>query len=137
MDSLRESRLERSVQASPVPADFPVHALASSLAGRQPKFALTQVGGKFVLPEPAAEEARRQYEVCEDMAHQLVGYCRRKLAEGKITTREAALERCMEGLRKKKWFTPAQNAWVVRRTAVLLGWEMPEIASDGGAGPTS
>ena len=76
--------------------------------------------------------------MCENVAHHLVGYCRRKLAEDEITTRDAALERCLVGLRNKKWFTLARNVWMVRRTAVFLGWKTPRsIGPDGSAGRTS
>lgn len=114
-----------------IPQDFPIEPVISALAGAQAKLAVVQAGGRFHGPGTTPEEALQQYEVCEDLAHQLAAYCSRKLAEQAVCSEQAALERALRGLRQKNWCSPRQNLWVLRRTARLLGWQEPEHWDDG------
>lgn len=88
--------------------------------------ALVEVEGRY-YPEGATPEDRRaQYEMCEDLAHQGVVYCQRKLAEGIVVNPTAALNRLHKGLQGKDWCSAEQNVWIVRRVAMLLAWPAPE-----------
>ena len=81
-------------------------------------------------PEGATPDDRTaQYEICEDLAHQGVVYCQRKLAEGVVADPAAALKRLHKGLQGKEWCSAQQNVWIVRRVAILLSWPIPEPLS--------
>lgn len=64
--------------------------------------------------------------MCEDLAHQGVVYCQRKLAEGIVVNPTAALNRLHKGLQGKDWCSAEQNVWIVRRVAMLLARPAPE-----------
>jgi hypothetical protein len=110
---------------SVVPADFPVRKVSSALSGAHPKMALIEVDGVYYRPGSTPAEIQADFERCEDLANQLMAYCRRKIADGTVPTAEAALERALDGLKNKPWCTAEQNIWIVRRTAALLGWPVP------------
>ena len=108
-----------------IPEDFPVRSTISAISGAQPKLALVDVEGRY-YPECATPEDRRaQYEMCEDLAHQGVVYCRCKL----VADPTAALARLHRGLKGKDWCSSAQNVWIVRRVAALLSWPAPASLS--------
>jgi hypothetical protein len=112
-----------------IPEDFPVRGTTVAITGAQPKLALVEVEGRY-YPEGATPEDRRaQYEMCEDLAHQGVVYCQRKLAEGVAADPTAALERLHKGLQDKHWCSAEQNLWIVRRVAMLLDWTAPNWPS--------
>jgi hypothetical protein len=112
-----------------IPEDFPVCSTIASISGAQPKLALVEVEGRY-YPEGATPEDRRaQYEMCEDLAHQGVVYCQRKLSEGVVADPTAALKRLHKGLQDKHWCSAEQNLWIVRRVAALLSWPAPDSLS--------
>ena len=112
-----------------IPKDFPPRSTITSISGAQPKLALVEVEGRY-YPEGATPDDRRiQYEMCEDLAHQGVIYCQRKLAEGVVADSAAALNRLHNGLQGKGWCSAEQNAWIVRRVAALLSWQAPDSLS--------
>ena len=88
--------------------------------------ALVEVEGRYYPEGPTSEDRRAQYEMCEDLAHQGVVYCQRKLAEGIVVNPTAALNRLHKGLQGKDWYSAEQNVWIVRRVAMLLAWPAPE-----------
>lgn len=83
---------------------------------------LVEMNGEFLQPSSADTERRQDWFRAEDVAHQMRAYCIRKLAEGAVPDQSAALERGLRGLRGKSWFDDAQNIWIMKRTASLLGW---------------
>lgn len=109
-----------------IPSDFPARRKLSALGGAHPKLALVEVHGVYYQPGSTPEELRADFEMCEDLAIQLTAYCRRKIADGTVHTPDAALERALGGLKNKPRCTPEQNVWIVRRTAALLDWSVPE-----------
>jgi hypothetical protein len=112
-----------------IPEDFPVRGTTVAITGAQPKLALVEVEGQY-YPEGATPEDRRaQYEMCEDLAHQGVVYCQRKLAEGVVADPTAALKRLHTGLQGKDWCSAEQTVWIVRRVAALQSWPVPESLS--------
>jgi hypothetical protein len=65
-----------------------------------------------------------RFEACDDLAHQLGGFCsevqaREDLPEGEV------LRRCHAGLLSMPDARPGEAGWVVARTAELLEWEIP------------
>ena len=112
-----------------IPEDFPARGTMVAISGAQPKLALVVVEGRY-YPEGATPADRRaQYEMSEDLAHQGVDYCQRKLAEGVVADPEAALNRLHKGLQGKHWCSAEQSLWIVRRVAMLLDWPAPKWPS--------
>jgi hypothetical protein len=105
-----------------IPSDFPTEQRYSALAGAHAKLALRLEQGRYRSEGPTAEA---QFELCEDLARQLVNYCARKLNQEAVASEQAALARALEGLRAKHWCSDAQNLWVIKRAATLLGWSPP------------
>jgi hypothetical protein len=118
---------KNTAPSTDIPEDFPVRSTISAISGARPKLALVEVEGRY-YPEGATPEDRKaQYEVCEDLAHQGVAYCKRKLAEGVVADPAAALKRLHKGLQGKDWCSAEQNLWMVRRVAALLSWPAPQV----------
>jgi hypothetical protein len=67
----RLATLEVELRRALVPADFPIVAAHSSLAGAQPKLALVEFGGRYYQPGASPPEVLNRWEVCEDLARQL------------------------------------------------------------------
>ena len=112
--------------ATGIPDDFPTgNPVLSSLSGAQPKLALVKVNGRFYAEGQTSDDVKRQYELCEDLAHQGAAYCQRKMAEKVVATEAAALERLFLGLQGKDWCSSEQKVWIVRRVAALQGWSVP------------
>lgn len=107
-----------------VPADFPSFDHTGVLAGDHPRSTLVKYEDKYYERGSTPPEVRVDYEMCEDLAHQVMVQCQRKLAQGDIT-RDAVLELALDRLRDKPWCTLPQNVWVLRRAAALLAWEVP------------
>ena len=93
-----------------------------SVTGAQPKLLVAGAPDGYIVPGYGEADRAVAYALCEDLAHQLCTYCQRKLNSGDVPTRRVALERALTGLRQKDWCTEPQAQWVIRRTALLLGW---------------
>ena len=107
-----------------VPADFPVRVPIAAITGAQPKLAvLLGADGRYRASGTSPEQTRADYEMCEDLAQQLVAYCRKKLPLFK--SRKRTMVAVYRGLLAKRWCTADQSLWVIRRTAVLLQWPAP------------
>lgn len=107
---------------SSIPADFPHSVPLGSVTGVQPKLLVSETPGGYIIPGSSEADRAEAYAMCEDLAHQLVSYCQRKLDSAAVPTKRAALERSLTGLRQRDWCTEPQAQWVIRRTALLLGW---------------
>lgn len=108
-----------------IPSDFPVEQIVASVSGVQPKMPMVEGGGKYYAHGTSPSEVAAAYALCEDLSNQLTAYCERKFAEG-IGSKGQVLERAHTGLAGKKWCTPRQALWTVRRTAKLLDWDLPQ-----------
>ena len=113
-----------------VPADFPRPNVASSVAGSQPKLALAGYIGKYYLPGGTPPERFARWDVCEDLAVQFVPKCQESKAGKRSHMSETAiLDQYLLRLLKTGWGSDDEMRWVIRRTAELLGWPVPEAAS--------
>lgn len=106
-----------------VPEDFPLEADMGAVPGLQPKLLVREVDGQYVVGR-TEDEYRERYEMCDDLAQQLVAYCARKAMEYPDWGREYILDRTRKGLAHKVaagvWeVSAAEQAWVMRRVAVL------------------
>lgn len=113
-----------------IPADFPREPVIAGLTGVQPKVAarLDAASGRYVTA-PTAEHIQERYEICEDIAAQLVAKCRAKRT-GKYAhlSESQILERLLAQLLGTAWGSPEEMKWVIRSTAAQLGWEIPSGA---------
>lgn len=107
--------------------DFP-GATMSAISGAQPKMAAVENAGRYVAGTESVEQLQAQYEMCEDLAHQMRDYCARKLSEGAASDQQAALARGLAGLRAKRWCTEERSVWVINRAATLLAWPLLDVA---------
>lgn len=113
-----------------IPDDFPREPVIAGLTGVQPKVAarLDAVSGRYVTA-PTAEHIQERYEICEDIAAQLVAKCRAK-RDGKYAhlSESQILERLLAQLLGTTWGTAEEMKWVIRSTAAQLGWSIPKSA---------
>lgn len=110
-----------------IPADFPNDNYSSALGGAQPKLAMVEVDGKFYPEGNTPMQQLERYLMCEDLAHQGLAYCNRKIEDGTVADPNAAMQRLYSGLQSKNWCTPAQKKWIVYRVAVLGNWSNPKL----------
>jgi len=113
-----------------IPKDFPREPVVASLAGVQPKVAvrLDALSGRYTSA-PTDEDIRERYEVCEDIAAQLLVKCRAKRNEAYAHLSESQiLERLLAQLLGTAWGSAEEMKWIIRRTAAQLGWTIPSNA---------
>jgi hypothetical protein len=114
-----------------IPADFPRTENVAALTGVQPKLAVRldaeshTYTSALTLPELEA-----RYEMCEDLAQQLVQKCRKNRAtKYAALTEPEILAALLKKLNATGWGTKAEMEWVIRRTANIFGWTAPEGSS--------
>ena len=113
-----------------VPGDFPRPDVASAIAGSQPKLALVRYEGKFYRPGGTPPERFERWDACEDLARQLVTKCREsKMGKRAHMSEVEILEQYLRRLLKTGWGSDNEMKWVIRRTAELLEWPLPEAAT--------
>lgn len=108
---------------SAVPADFPTPAPSGAVAGTQPKVLARQEAGHFVAGADEAE-IRARYEMCEDLANQLVQYTTRKGVERPDWSREQLQAKVARAVKAKAFgwgLSPAEVAWALQRAETLAG----------------
>lgn len=106
-----------------VPDDFPREPDLGSVTGVQPKLLVREVDGRY-QSGLSEEQLWVRYDACEDLASQLSAYASRKIATSGLSP-DVALSRVEKGVRLKvdsgEWdFSPAEVAWVMKRTQQLL-----------------
>lgn len=117
-----------SAQPGQVPDDFPRGENLGSVSGFQQKLLMRKVDGKFIAGL-TDEELYARFDACADMVEQLVGYCRRKLAERPEMTAPTLLPGVRRGVASKGWgFSEAELDWIVTR--VEVGLRQPPCDSD-------
>ena len=114
-----------------IPDDFPLSEIASAIAGFQSKLALLECEGKFYVPGGTPAEVHSRWLQCEDSAKWLAEKCV-KNQDGKyahLQTIEILDQYCVRMLATFHGFSASEIRWILRRTAALLGWPVPAIAS--------
>ena len=87
--------------------------------------ALYSRNGRPNAPRRTIEE---RYDLCEDVATQTAEVCQTLQFKDDLSEDEV-LRRCHASLVDGDAVTPPEAAWVVVRTAELLGWRRPEFAA--------
>ncbi|MEZ2307248.1 hypothetical protein AB6809_11525 [Paraburkholderia sp. RCC_158] len=93
----------------------------ASLSGAQPKLAGRLINGKLVVGQTDDERYQR-WEVCEDLAQQLVSKARKDAAKYPQHSREVTLQRMRRAIEAKGWVSVVEADWLVERLRTLLGW---------------
>lgn len=104
-----------------VPDDFPWDTTPASLAGTQLKFAGRRIGGR-IIDGLTAEERLRRWDLCEDLAHQLVPKTFKDAAKHPQNTRDETLRRMRHAVERKSWTSDIETNWLMERLRILLGW---------------
>jgi hypothetical protein len=104
-----------------VPVDFPWNPTPALLSGSQPKLAGRWIDGKFVVGL-TAEERYIRWDMCEDLAQQLVPKTLKDAAKYPQNSREATLRRMRRAIEGKDWTERAETDWLMARLHVLLAW---------------
>ena len=113
-----------------IPDDFPRVPSIGSLSGSRPKVSvrLDEASGKYV-GSSNKDAIGERYAVCIDLVEQLVAKCRRNRSTKYAELSEVQiLERLLAQLLGTDWGSPSEMAWVIRKTAADLGWEIPDSA---------
>ncbi|MET3243475.1 hypothetical protein ABIE53_000220 [Burkholderia sp. OAS925] len=104
-----------------VPDDFPRDVTPASLPGAQPKLAARLIDGKFVVGQTDDERFER-WQICEDLAQQLVAKARQDAAKYPHHSREVTLQRIRRAIEGKGWVRAVEVDWLVERLRALLHW---------------
>ena len=104
-----------------IPEDFP-YPIPAVVGGAQPKVVaiLTSLG----IYTEDCESREERYDVCEDMAQQLVKYCSRKRDENPSWSEESTQQKIVGALSTKirsgEWkFSGAEEDWIKQRLRTL------------------
>lgn len=114
---------------SMVPADFPKPAYTSALSGAQMKFSATRYGGKYYPVGSSPVEVFERWYACEDYAHRLTAAAKVAIA-GKAShlTEVELLGKYIPQIIATRSASVAETRWIIRRTANILGWPVPDEA---------
>ncbi|PRX84133.1 hypothetical protein B0G73_1611 [Paraburkholderia sp. BL25I1N1] len=87
-----QTRYRESEMSQQVPEDFPRNVTPASLPGAHPKLAGRLIDGKFVVGL-TEEERFERWDICEDLAQQLIGVARKEASKYPEHSRDVTLER--------------------------------------------
>ena len=118
-DAARRHRDERL--NSQVPADFPKDTTPALLSGTQPKIAGRWIEGRLIVGL-TAEERYIRWDMCEDLAQQLVPKTLKDSAKYPEHSREVTLARMRRAIERKNWTERLETDWLMARLRSLLGW---------------
>ncbi len=114
-----------------VPADFPRTERLAAVPGFQTKFVATKYEGKYYMVGCTPPEVWARWDNCEDLAKQLaVKSLESKAGKRSHMSEVAILEQYHTRLKTMGWVSDAEADWVIRRVAVMLGWQVPEATLD-------
>ncbi|WP_167401269.1 DUF2442 domain-containing protein [Paraburkholderia eburnea] len=120
MHDAEQLLLEEGLSAR-IPNDFPANSSATSLAGAQPKLAVRKIAGRFVAGLTARERYAR-WDVCEDLAQQLVAKALKDAERFPENSREMTLRRVRQAIEGKAWTSELETDWLIERLRLLLAW---------------
>lgn len=113
-----------------LPSEFPRPVSTGVLPGTQPKFSAVIYQGKFYLPGCTPPEIYERWQICEDIAQQLIIKSHDSKAGALSHMSEPAiLDQYLSRLIRANLTTEGEARWVIQRVAGILGWPMPALAS--------
>ncbi len=104
-----------------VPDEFPRDVWPASVPGKQPKLVGRLINGKVVVGQTDDERFER-WQVCEDLAQQLVAKARKDAATYPQHSFEVTLHRIRRAIDGKGWVSVVEADWLVERLRALLSW---------------
>lgn len=104
-----------------VPVDFPWDPTPALLSGTQPKLAGRMIDGRFVVGL-TAEERFIRWDMCEDLARQLVPKTLKDATQFPQNSHDVTLRRIRRAIEGKKWTERVETDWLMERLRILLGW---------------
>ncbi|MGF6968771.1 hypothetical protein OKW43_005799 [Paraburkholderia sp. WC7.3g] len=104
-----------------VPVDFPWNPTPALLSGTQPKLAGRWVDGRLIVGL-TAEERYIRWDMCEDLAQQLIRKTLEDAAKYPEHPREVTIRRMRRAIERKQWTERMETDWLMARLRVLLGW---------------
>lgn len=102
-----------------VPEDFPRIAIPSVVTGVQPKIGAREIDGRYVAGQTEAERYER-WDICEDLAQQLLFVAQTDQAKYPGHSREKTLQRVRISVSQKGWCSDAELDWLIGRLGKLL-----------------
>ena len=117
-----------------VPDDFPRSGdMPSLLSGSQLKLGLVRYEGRFYVPGFTPPERYERWKHFEELAHFFVEKCLRN-EHGKYAhlSQPEILAQYLARMIYQRFGTEPECRWMVRRTASLLGWQIPLSAQTPG-----
>jgi hypothetical protein len=79
------------------------------------------IDGRFVVGL-TAEERFTRWDMCEDLAHQLVPKALKDAAKFPAHSRDVTLMRIRRAIEGKQWTERVETDWLMERLRALLGW---------------
>ncbi|WP_284454521.1 hypothetical protein [Cupriavidus campinensis] len=102
-----------------VPADFPRITIPAVVTGAQPKIGVREIDGRYVVGQ-TEEERYERWDICEDLAQQLLPVAQKDEAGQPGQERERTLCRVRISVSQKGWCSEDELDWIIGRLAVLL-----------------
>lgn len=93
--------------------------MPSVVTGAQPKIGVREIGGQYVAGQTEAERYER-WDICEDLARQLLLVAQRDEAGHLGQERETKLRRVRISVSQKDWCSEDKLVWLIGRLAALL-----------------
>jgi hypothetical protein len=84
------------------------------------KFAGRLIDGKFVVGQ-TDEERFERWDLCEDLAQQLVAVGRKDAVKFPEHSRDVTLQRMRRAVEGKRWASVVETDWLMARLRILLG----------------
>lgn len=112
-----------------VPANFPRPVNLGAVGGAQPKFLATKYEGRYYSPGCTPPELHANWQYCISLVEQFVSACiETKAGKRKGMPEVEILGQYLTRLIQAQWCSEAESRWVIRETATVLGWPVPEAA---------
>ncbi len=112
-----------------LPSDFPRPTNLGAVSGAQAKFLMTRYHGRFYSPGCTPPELLERWSACEDLAQQLsVKSLESKSGKRSHMSETEILDQYLPRLIATGWVSEPEAKWVMRRTAELVGWQVPPSA---------
>ncbi|WP_408440247.1 DUF2442 domain-containing protein [Paraburkholderia caffeinilytica] len=106
---------------SQVPDGFPWDPTPALLSGTQPKLAGRWIDGRLIVGL-TAEERWVRWDMCEDLAQQLIRKTLEDAAKHPQHSRDVTLNRMRRAIERKGWTARVETDWLMQRLRVLLAW---------------
>ncbi|MCA3186915.1 MULTISPECIES: hypothetical protein [unclassified Cupriavidus] len=111
----------QTINITDVPEDFPRRAIPAVVSGVQSKIGVVLSGGKYYAGETPEARCER-WDICEDLARQLVPVAQKDGAKHPEHSVEQTLGRMRVSVSQKGWISEAELDWVLKRILTLLEW---------------